>query len=218
MAWTALLPYGSELLMGLLATLVLTVAATVTSFFAAILLALATQLGNKWLRNAVAVYTQVVLGTPVLVLMYIIYFVLPKFGLRLDEITAGLLTLTMYYSPYMAEAIRGAVAAIPAGQIDAGHTAGLYGVKLLRRIVAPQAMGLAIPPLTGLTIGLAKDTAVLSVISVHELAYATKQVVSITYAPFEAWCVVALAYWLVLSGFELAMRRVEGSATRYRIT
>ena len=86
----------------------------------------------------------------------------------------GLLTLTLYYSPYMAEAMRGAIAAIPRGQTDAARAVGLSDTTILRRIIAPQALGIVLPALAGLSIGLAKDTAILSVISVRELAYETQ--------------------------------------------
>ena len=70
---------------------------------------------------------------------------------------------------------------------------------------------------TGICIGLVKDTAILSVISVVELAFQTKQAVSRTYAPFETYFVVALIYWCMLSTFEVAMRWLERRITRYRV-
>jgi polar amino acid transport system permease protein len=162
------------------------------------------------------IYTEIILGIPILVLLYVVYFVLPKFGLRLSELTAGLMTLMLYYSPYMAEVIRGALNAIPVGQVEAAHTIGMSAWQIARRITIPQALGLAIPPLTGICIGLAKDTAILSLVSVPEFAYQTKQVVSRTYAPFEAWFVVVICYYLILSLFEQAMRGLERWVTRYR--
>ena len=167
---------------------------------------------------AARIYTEIVLGIPILVLLFVVYFVLPKFGLRLPELTAGLLTLMLYYSPYMSEVIRGALNAIPAGQVEAARTVGMSGWQIARRVTVPQALGLAIPPLTGICIGLAKDTAILSLVSVPEFAYQTKQVVSRTYAPFETWLVVVICYYVVLSLFEQAMRGIERRVTRYRGT
>ena len=154
-------------------------------------------------RKAARAYTEIILGLPILVLLYLIYFVLPQIGVRIGEVAAGLLTLTLYYSPYMAEAIRGAIASVPSGQIDAARMVGLSPFRIFSRILLPQTLGLMIPPLTGIMIGLAKDTAILSVISVHELAYVTKRVVSRTYAPFEVWALVAAIYWISLTALEL---------------
>ncbi|WP_181702100.1 amino acid ABC transporter permease [Chthonobacter albigriseus] len=216
MDWTVLLPHIPRLMDGLLITLWVTVLGTLASVAGALLLAGAAASPFGPVRGIVRVYTEIILGLPILVLLYLIYFVAPDLGLRLDEISAGVLTLTLYYSPYMAEAIRGAVGSIPPGQIDAARMVGMPGLSIARRIVAPQVLGLVIPPLTGLMIGLAKDTAILSVISVQEFAYRTKQVVSRTYAPFEVWTFVAVVYWMLLSAFETLMRGAEGRALRFR--
>jgi His/Glu/Gln/Arg/opine family amino acid ABC transporter permease subunit len=216
MDWEALVPYLPDLADGFRITVGIAVGASVTSFGAAIFLASASAIGPVALKTAVVVYTEIILGLPILVLLYLVYFVLPEFGLRFGETTAGILTLTLYYSPYFAEVIRGAIAAVPAGQVDAARMIGLNEPSILARIIGPQALALMIPPLTGILIGLVKDTAILSVISVQEFAYVTKQVVSRTYAPFEVWTLVAGVYWVTLSGFDVAMRGLERRVTRFR--
>ena len=94
---------------------------------------------------------------------------------------------------------------------------GMSNPRIVQRIVAPQAIGLMLPPLTGLFIGLTKDTAILSVISVGELMFQAKQVISRTYAPFEIYVLVAAGYWILTFLLELALRRAEYRVTRYRI-
>jgi His/Glu/Gln/Arg/opine family amino acid ABC transporter permease subunit len=216
MDWAALWKYSPLLLDGLRLTIIVSVVGAFLALaFGGILVASASS-GRRPLVMAVRLYTELILGVPFLVLLYVIYFVLPQLGLRLAELPTGLLTITLYYGPYMAEIIRGAVVAIPPGQIEAARTIGMSGLQTAYRVVVPQALGLMIPPLTGICIGLVKDTAILSVISVHELAYATKQVVSRTYAPFEVWTMVALLYWVLLTSFESGMRSLERRATRYR--
>jgi His/Glu/Gln/Arg/opine family amino acid ABC transporter permease subunit len=216
MDWAALWKYSPLLLDGLRLTIIVSVVGAFLALaFGGILVASASS-GRRPLVMAVRLYTELILGVPFLVLLYVIYFVLPQLGLRLAELPTGLLTITLYYGPYMAEIIRGAVVAIPPGQIEAARTIGMSGLQTAHRVVVPQALGLMIPPLTGICIGLVKDTAILSVISVHELAYATKQVVSRTYAPFEVWTMVALLYWVLLTSFESGMRSLERRATRYR--
>src|SRR5262245_20239113 len=190
MDWSILWKYTPLLLEGLQVTLWLWPAGVVLALMLGAVLVV-TGRSRFWLLAAsTRVYTEIILGIPILVLLYVVYFVLPKFGLRLPELTAGLLTLMLYYSPYMAEVIRGALNAIPVAQQHSAHTVGSSAWHIARRITVPQALGLAIPPLTGICIGLAKDTAILSLVSVPEFAYQTKQVVSRTYAPFETWFIV----------------------------
>jgi His/Glu/Gln/Arg/opine family amino acid ABC transporter permease subunit len=216
MDWASLVPHLPAMARGFGLTILITVVGTLSSLAAAAVLVVAQENGPRSLKIAVRVYTEIILGLPILVLLYVIYFVLPQVGIRIGEFSAGILTLTLYYSPYMAEAIRGAIASVPAGQVDAARMIGFPPSRILSRIIVPQVIGLMIPSMTGLLIGLAKDTAILSVISVHELAYVTKQVVSRTYAPFETWALVAAIYWVALTGLEIGMRRLERRTTRFR--
>ncbi len=213
---TVLWEYGPMLGQGLLDTMWITLIGALCALSAAFLLHAASASGYWPLAGMVRLYTELILGLPILVLLYVVYFIGPSVGIRLGAATAGVLTLTLYYSPYMAEAIRAAVAAIPAGQTEAGRVIGMSPSEIARRIVLPQAAALMLPTLTGLLIGLAKDTAILSVISVKELSYITKQVVSRSFMPFEVWAAVALIYWVCLSCFDLGMRRLETRLTRYR--
>jgi len=216
MDWAAPLQHMPALLEGLAVTIWITIVATVCSICGAMLIIIADQSSWRWIRGAVRIYIEAILGIPILVLLYIVYFVLPDLGLKLGEVPSGVLTLTLYYSPYMAEVLRGALGSVPAGHHEAGRMIGLSEFRILTRITLPQAIGIALPGLTGLMIGLAKDTAILSVISVHEFTYETKLVVSRTYAPFEVWTVVAAIYWVLLTGLEQATRLAEHRINRFR--
>ncbi|MDX2213410.1 MAG: amino acid ABC transporter permease [Oculatellaceae cyanobacterium bins.114] len=161
-------------------------------------------------------YTEIILGVPILVLLFVIFFVLPNFGIVIDPLPAGLLTLMLHYSPYIAEVIRGALDAVPKGQIEAGRAIGMARHEIVQRIVLPQAIGVMLPPLTGQFIGLIKDSAILSVISVAELTFVAKQVISRTYAPFEIYILIAIGYWVLTFVLELALRKLETRFTAYR--
>jgi polar amino acid transport system permease protein len=121
----------------------------------------------------------------------------------------GVLTLAIYYAPYVAQVIQAAIDAVPAGTIEAGVAIGMSPLAIGRRIVAPQALPLLLPTLTGLMIGLFKDSALLSVISVHELMFTAKGVVSDTYAPLEVYFAVALVYWATTATLNHATRQWE---------
>ena len=218
MDFSGIWQYIPNLMGGLKTTVMLSVCALTTSIIFGTVLVVVGRSRLSFIRALVRVYTEIILGIPVLVLVYIIFFVFPDFGIRLSPIVAGLLALTLYYAPYMAEAIRGAVNSVSAGQIEAGLIIGMTKWQIGSRVIAPQAIGVALPTLTGISIGLCKDTAILSVISVIELAFQTKQVVSRTYAPFETYIIVAFMYWSMLTLFEIAMRKLERRVTSYRAT
>ena len=211
-----ILKYAPLLLEGLKVTIIISVIGILLSIVTGAVLVAMQRSGIRPLAVIVRVYTEIILGIPILVLLYVIYFVLPDIGLRLSELAAGLLTLTLYYSPYMAEIMRGAIDAIPSGQLEAARSVGMSRLQAARRITVPQALGLIIPPLTGISIGLVKDSAILSIISVHEFAFETKQVVARTYAPFEFWTFAAICYWTILFVWENGMRSLERRVTRYR--
>jgi His/Glu/Gln/Arg/opine family amino acid ABC transporter permease subunit len=216
MDWGLIWKYLPMLLEGLSATIWISLVAICTALLMGACLVLTGRSGAKWIRDLTRLYTETILGIPVLVLLYIVFFVFPSVGIVISPLAAGLVALTLYYSPYFAEVIRGAFNAIPSGLIEAGRGVGMSEFQIMQRIIAPQAFGIALPPLTGTCIGLVKDTAILSVISVVELAFQSKQVMSRTYAPFETYLVVALIYWSMLSLFEISMRWLERRVTSYR--
>ncbi|MCY0389495.1 ABC transporter permease subunit [Robbsia sp. Bb-Pol-6] len=165
--------------------------------------------GGTFLARLLRLYTDITLALPLLVVLYVAFFVLPAFGVLLPARLVGTLTLAVYYAPYIAEVIRAAVAAVPAGTVEAGTAIGMSPWAIGWRIVTPQALPLLLPTLTGLAIGLLKDSALLSIISVHEFMFAAKEAVSETYAPLEVYLVVALVYWAATATLHAASRHWE---------
>jgi len=121
----------------------------------------------------------------------------------------GVVTLAIYYAPYIAQVIQAAIDSLPKGTVEAAIAIGMSPLAIVRRIVAPQALPLLLPTMTGLMIGLFKDSALLSVISVHEFMFAAKGVVSETYASLEVYCMVALVYWAATALLNALTRRWE---------
>ena len=111
------------------------------------------------LRWVVKAYIEVIRGTPLLLQLIYVYYVLPEIGIRLDAFTAGVLALTLNYSAYISEVYRGGIQAIPRGQHDAAAALGMTHGLAMRRIVLPQAIRIIIPTLGNYFIGLFKDTA-----------------------------------------------------------
>jgi polar amino acid transport system permease protein len=160
-----------------------------------LIVALARLSRSAWLRGSAAVFVEIIRDTPFLVQAFVIFFVIPSFGVSISSTTAGIAALTLYGGAYFAESIRGAILSVPRGQVDAARAAGMSHAMAMRRIVFPQMMAYLLPPLTNQLIGLIKDSSVLSIITVPELTMATQTVLGTTFAPVEAFSMVALTYW-----------------------
>lgn len=176
----------------------MTIPLTIISFSLALVIAVATalvQFGNvKILKHIARFYVWVVRGTPVLVQLYIIFFGLPGLGIVLDPFPSAVIVFSINEGAYAAETIRAALEAVPAGQIEAGYCVGMNYLQIMRRIVLPQAMRTAFPPLSNSLIGLVKETSLAANITVTEMFMATQRIVARTYEPLALYCEVGLIY------------------------
>jgi len=216
MDWRAVIDSTPALWQGLQVTLQLCVIAALCSLLGGALLAFLNRKANAFWRPILMLYSGLTLGLPLLVVIYLLYFVLPDYGISLSSPVVGISALTLYYSPYVAGVIRAAMQAIPTGQREACRTLGLSPLRTLFDVLLPQALPQMLSPLVGLLIGLIKDSALLSVVSVSEFMYAAKQAISETYAPLEIYLAVAVTYWVINTLIDTLARYVERRMTRYR--
>lgn len=159
-------------------TILLSVVAMPLAVLIGLMIALARLYGPAWLRIPAAWYVELVRGTPLVLQLYLIYFLLPKFldtlfpgmGLSINAFSAAVMGLAINYSAYEAEIYRGGIKSIPKGQMEAALSLGMSKSMALRRVIVPQATRLVLPPMTNDFIALFKDTAVCSVITVVELS------------------------------------------------
>jgi polar amino acid transport system substrate-binding protein len=194
-------------------TLGLSVAAFALAVPLGLLLAVARVYGGRLAGGLARVYIELFRGTPVLLQLYVIYFALGPYY-ALGPVTAAIVTLGLNYGAYEAEVYRGALLAIPRGQAEAAKALGLSPRESLRHVIVPQALRLALPPMTNDFVALLKDSSLVSVITVIEL---TKQM-TISAAELQGWLVPGLAcaaFYLALSVplSELA-RRLERRLAR----
>ncbi|ADU70462.1 amino acid ABC transporter permease [Pantoea sp. At-9b] len=216
MDWQAIMTSLPSLGDGLVATLQLcAVAALCSLLWGALMAWMLMRASPFWLR-ILNLYSGLTLALPLLVVIYLLYFVLPEYDITLSSPVVGVLALTLYYAPYIAQVIRAAIGALPKGQWEACRVLGLSRSEQLRDVVLPQTLPQMLSPLVGLTIGLIKDSALLSIVSVQEFMYAAKQAISATYAPLEIYLTVALCYWLLNSVIDWLARCLESLMTRYR--
>ncbi len=167
--WGLLGRFGPRLLDAALVTIIL----AVTSMPLAIVIGLGVAIGRVYGPRALAVplgwYVEGVRGTPLLIQLYALFYLLPEWGITLSPWAAGVGGLAINYSAYEAEIYRAGLQAIPIGQMDAALALGMSRRQAIRRIIVPQAVRIVIPPVTSDFIALFKDTSVCSVITLTEL-------------------------------------------------
>ncbi len=124
---------------------------------------------NILIKRIVGIYVAFVRGTPFVVQIFIIFFILPEWGIQLEAFDAALLAMAIMGSAFICEIVAGGIESIPRGQWEAATSSGLSLFQQLRFVIVPQSMKVILPPLVGQYVLLIKDTSVISVIGVMEL-------------------------------------------------
>jgi His/Glu/Gln/Arg/opine family amino acid ABC transporter permease subunit len=165
----------------------------------------------KVIGSVLAGYVEFIRGTPLLVVLFICYFALPALlGYKATAFGAALLGFILFTGAYIAEDIRGGLAAVPQGQTEAGLAGGLRPRQVFRLIVLPQALRAVLPMLFNQYVRLFKFTSVASVIGVHELTGDAMLVNARDFAPITILVTIALAYLVCCSAISLAGRVLSG--------
>jgi len=128
--------------------------------------------GNKLISFLIGAWVDLIRGTPFLVQLFIIFFILPEMGLHLDAFPAAVLALTNLSACFICEIVAGGILAVPTGQKEAATASGLSCFQQLRQVIIPQAMSTILPPLVGQYVLLIKDSSVVSVIGVIDVTRA----------------------------------------------
>ena len=178
---------------GLLVTLELTglsVFITLAIGLTVALLRLSDSFSGRFLAKA---YLEAVRSTPLLIQIYLFYFV---FGpiLGLDRFWVGVLALSVFEGAFAGEVIRAGILSVRRGQWEAGASLGLTRTRLYRLVILPQAVPLMLPPLTGIVISLIRNSAIVSVIAVFDLTTEARNIIAETFLSFEIWITVAAIY------------------------
>lgn len=177
-----------------------TVPLTVIAFFFAMIIAVAAAMAQFARVPAVTqlcrFYIWVFRGTPLLVQLFVAFYGMPKIGITLDPFPAAVIVFALNEGAYCAETVRAALEAVPSGQLEAGYCAGLSYLQAMRRIILPQAMRTAFPPLSNSLIAMVKDTSLAANITVVEMFRATQQINARVYEPLALYIEVGLIYLL----------------------
>jgi polar amino acid transport system substrate-binding protein len=191
----------------------MTIFLSVVSFPLAIgigmLVAIGRLYGPWFVAKPLALYVEIIRGTPLMLQLYAIFFLLPKVGLPLPALVAAIAGLAMNYSAYEAEIYRAGLQAIPRGQMEAALALGMTPALAIRRIILPQAFRIVIPPVTNDFIALFKDTSVCSVITIVELTKRYSVLALSTGAIVELAAITAILYMLMSFPLSLFARWSE---------
>lgn len=177
-----------------------TIPLTLVSFSLGLIIALLTamvQVANIPVVKQIArIYVWIIRGTPLLVQLFVIFYGLPSVGIILDAIPSAIIVFSFNTGAYASETIRAAIEAVPVGQIEAGYCVGMNYLQIMGRIVLPQALRTAFPPLSNSLIGLVKDTSLAANITVVEMFLAGQRIAANSLEVMAIYCEVAFVYLL----------------------
>ncbi len=217
--------WGGTLLVGLLHSIEIAVGATCVGLMIGTAGAYGKLYGGPVVRDLLAVYTTIVRAVPELVLILLLYYagtdlinqVLTSMGYQRIDISglaAGIAVLGIVQGAYSTEVIRGAILAVPQGQIEAARAYGMPPGLMLRRITLPAMLPFAIPGLANLWLIATKDTALLAVVGFNELTLATRQAAGVTKAYLIFYLAAGVLYLALTLFSNLIIGRVEAWARR----
>ena len=192
-AW-AILP---ELLQGLVVTVVATLLGSMVAFALGMVWAFVRVLRISLLTPSVSFFVDFIRGTPLLIQLYFLYYVLPTWGLTISALPTGIFGLGLFYSAYAAEIFRAGIEDLPAGQWEAALTLGLPVRRVWLGIILPQAIRSVVPILGNVIISMFKQSSLLSTITVFELLAAGLNIGSVNYRYVEPLTLVGAFYFAI---------------------
>ena len=164
---------------------------------------------NRLVYGICTAYVAVIRGTPLLVQLFILFFGLPQFGILLPAFVCGVIGLGIYSGAYVSEVVRGAIQSIDKGQMEAARSIGMSSGLAMRTVVLPQAVVRMIPPLGNEFIALIKNSALVSLLTIHDLMHEGQKIISVSYRSLEVYLAIAVVYFILTGVTSLMLRRME---------
>jgi His/Glu/Gln/Arg/opine family amino acid ABC transporter permease subunit len=186
---------------GVLNTLLISVIAIPIGIFLGVVVCLMRISTRRLLRWPAVVYIELMRNIPLLILIFMVFYALPFYGIRLSGLTTGFICLSIYGGAYFAEVFRGGVEAVAKGQFDAAKALGLKYGFYMRRVIFPQLYTYVFPPGTNIALTMIKESSLLSMITVAELTYAAHEINGRTFTPVETFATIAVIYWMICTLF-----------------
>jgi len=195
-------------LLGLWVTIKISIISMIIAFIIGLIVAIMRLSGYAVLDYIGSIYVTVIRGTPLLVQLFIFYFIIATI-FNLPRFWAGVMSLSIFYGAYIAEILRGAIQSIDKGQHEAAKSLGLNSFQRMWYIILPQALRKALPALIGELISLIKDSSLVSIISITDLTKVGREIVANTFSPFETWLTVAALYLMLTSILSFIGHKLE---------
>ena len=164
---------------------------------------------NRLVYGICTAYVAVIRGTPLLVQLFILFFGLPQFGIMLPAFACGVLGLGIYSGAYVSEVVRGAIQSIDRGRMEAARSIGMSSGQAMASVILPQAVVRMIPPLGTEFIALIKNSALVSLLTIHDLMHEGQKIISVSYRSLEVYLAIAVVYFILTGATTLVLRRIE---------
>ena len=181
------------------------------------LLAFGRQSRFKIILISATAFIELFRNTPFMIQVFLLFYVLPFYGIRIPANIVGIIGLALFGSVYYAEIIRAGIDAIPRGQLESARSIGMSHWQSMTNIVLPQTMRIILPPIGNQTLSLVKESSILSTITVQELIMSALIVQGQTFRPFEVFIVITLLYWgineLIATSLRIYERRLKRRST-----
>lgn len=164
---------------------------------------------NQLISRVIGAWVDLIRGTPFLVQIFLIFFILPELGIELDAFTAGIIALSNLAACFICEIVAAGIRAVPTGQVEASLASGLSRWQRMRQVVLPQAMRMSLPPLVGQYVLLIKDSSVVSAIGLTDLTRVGWLVVQRVPNGLLVFAIVGVGYFIVCYPLILLARKLE---------
>ena len=204
-----------SLLSGAATTLQVFALVLVFSIPLGIMLAFSMQIRLKPLQWLLHIYIWIMRGTPLLLQLIFIYYVLPSIGIRLDRIPAAIIAFTLNYAAYFAEIFRGGISSIPTGQYEAAKVLKFTPVQTIRLIILPQVVKIVLPSVFNEVMTLVKDTSLVYALGISDLIFASRTAANRD-ASLAPMFVAGLIYLLLIGLATLVAKQVEKKFSYYK--
>ena len=207
--WPAIWAYRQKFVQGWLMTVAISAAALLVSVLIGVVSALARRARFLPLRYAAALYVEAVRGTPLLVQILILFYVVANAVGVENRYVVGVLALSLFAGAYLAEMVRAGIESIRDSQLESARAIGLTRGQTYRYVIFPQVVRQLIPPLTGQFASIIKDSSLLSIIAVSEFTLNAQEVNAFTYSTLESYLPLAVGYLLLTLPISLLSRVLE---------
>lgn len=212
--------FALEILPRLLEAMVVTIQATLIGFAAAAVIGLLMALGrraeNPLISKPVGAFVEFIRLTPLLIQLFFLFYVLPKYGIRMRALTVGIIGLGFHYGSYTSEVYRAGIDAIPEGQWEAATALNFSTIRTWTNIILPQAIPPMIPALGNYLVAMFKETPLLAFITVVEMFGLARIIGASEFRYIEPFTLVGLLFFVLSFPSALLLNRLEVRLARSR--